>query len=454
MKATAIKDGIHWVGAVDWGVRDFHGYVTPNGTTYNNYLIIDDEVTLIDTVKYDFADVMLKNIFSVVDPATIKHVVINHIENDHVTSLDRVMEYAPNATIYMTDKGRRGLERFYHQLSQWNIKVVKTGDTLKIGKRTLQFLETPMLHWPDSMMTYAQEDKVLFTQDAFGQHIASSGRFDDEFIAENSLPALEEAVIDYYANILMPFGPLIKNKIAEIQKLGLDIDMIAPDHGVIWRQNCQKAFELYLDMANGKADLSVVIIYDTMWQSTALMANPIAEGIRDEGIECEIVKLRATPMSVAIKKFWKSRGTLIGTPTLNNIMYPTIAEGIKDEGVGVKVIKLRATPMSVAVTEFWKARGALIGSPTLNNIMYPTVAEYLTHLRGLRPKNRLVGAFGSYGWGGGAVKEIYEDFKKMGLEAIEPGLQILYRPSFEDEKTCYEFGRDFARKVKEAHQKF
>jgi flavorubredoxin len=404
MKATAIKDEVYWVGAVDWGVRDFHGYETPHGTTYNNYLILDEEVTLVDTVKYDFADVMLKNILNVVDPAKIKHIVINHIENDHVTSLDRIMEYTPEATIYITEKGRKGLERFYYQMSKWNFKVVKTGDTLKIGKRTLQFLETPMLHWPDSMMTYVQEDKILFSQDAFGQHLASSGRFDDEFIAVNSLPALQDAVTDYYANILMPFGAMIKNKIAEIQKLGLDIRMIAPDHGVIWRENCQRVLDMYLAMANGDAELSVALIYDTMWQSTEKMSVPIAEGI-------------------------------------------------KDEGVGVKVLKLRATPMSVAITEFWKSRGALIGSPTLNNIMYPTVAEYLTHLRGLRPKSRVVGAFGSFGWGGGAVKEIYEEFKKMGLDAVEPGLQILYRPSHEDELRCYEFGREFARKVKETHQK-
>jgi flavorubredoxin len=405
MKAAAIKEGIYWVGAVDWAVRDFHGYVTPRGTTYNNYLILDEQVTLIDTVKYDFSDITLKNIFSVVDPATIRNVVINHIENDHVTSLDRIMELAPNATIYLTEKGRRGLERFYRQLNDWDVKVVKSGDTLNIGKRTLQFIETPMLHWPDSMFTYVPQDKVLFTQDAFGQHIASSGRFDDEFVAEYSQSDLEDATIDYYANILMPFGAMIKNKIAEIQKLGLDIDMIAPDHGVIWRQNPQKAFETYLDMANGKAELSVAMIYDTMWQSTDKMSVPIAEGI-------------------------------------------------KDEGVGVKVLKLRATPMSVAIKEFWKSRAALVGSPTLNNIMYPSVAEFLTHLRGLRPKNRLVGAFGSYGWGGGAVKEIYEEIRRMGLEAVEPGIQLLYRPSFEDEKVCYQFGRDFARRVKEYHSQF
>ena len=405
MKAAELKNGIYWVGAVDWAVRDFHGDETPRGTSYNNYLILDEEVTLIDTVKFDFSDITLKNIIGVVDPATIKHIVINHIENDHATSLDRVMELTPQATIYLTEKGRRGLERFYRQLPDWNVKVVKTGDTLKIGKRTLHFLETPMLHWPDSMVTYAAEDKVLFTQDAFGQHIASSGRFDDDFINDYSLPDLEDAVVDYYANILMPFGAMIKNKIAEIQKLGWEIEMVAPDHGVIWRQDPQKVFNMYLDMANNKTDLSVAIIYDTMWQSTDKMTAPISEGI-------------------------------------------------KDEGVGVKILKLRATPMSVAIKEFWKARGALIGSPTLNNIMYPTVAEYLTHLRGLRPKNRLVGAFGSYGWGGGAVKEIYEEFKRMGLEAVEPGMQLLYRPSFEDEKNCYEFGRNFARRIKEYHQQF
>jgi len=203
----------------------------------------------------------------------------------------------------------------------------------------------------------------------------------------------------------MPFGKLIKSKIAEIQELGLEINMIAPDHGIIWRQNPQKILNMYLDMANGKADLRIAIIYDTMWHSTGQMTLPISQGIRDEGIDCKVIKLRATPMSIAIK-------------------------------------------------EFWKSRGCLIGSPTLNNLLYPSVAEFLIHLRGLRPKNRIIGAFGSYGWGGGAVKEAYEEFKKMGLEIFEPGLQVLYKPSFEDEAKCYEFAREFAKKVKEYHTKF
>jgi len=404
MNAVEIKNGVFWVGAVDWTVRDFHGYETPRGTTYNNYLIMDEEITLLDTVKYDFAEITIKNIKSIADPSRIRHVVINHIENDHVTSIDKIMALAPNATIYITEKGRKGLGRFF-DISGWNIKTVKTGDTLNIGKRTLLFIETPMLHWPDSMVTYIKEDKILVSQDAFGQHIASAVRFDDEFVTCESMSELDDAVVDYYANILMPFGQLIKAKIAEIQKLGLDIGMIAPDHGIIWRSNPQKIMQMYLDMANGKSNLSVSIIYDTMWKSTEQMTLPMIQGIKDEGLDCKLIKLRSTPMSVAIKEFWKSRGCLIGTPTLNNLMYPS-------------------------------------------------VAEFLSHIRGLRPKNRIVGAFGSYGWGGGAVKDAYEEFGKMGLEIFEPGLQVLYKPSQEDEKKCYEFGKEFAVKVKEYHQKY
>ncbi len=404
MTAVEVKKDIYWVGAIDWSVRDFHGYETPRGTTYNNYLIMDDEITLIDTVKDDFADVTIKNIKGIVSPEKIKHIVINHIENDHVTSIDRVMALTPNATIYITEKGKKGLARFF-DISKWNMKIVKTGDTLKIGKRTMLFLETPMLHWPDSMMTYVQHDKLLFSQDAFGQHLASAVRFDDEFITCESMYELDDAVVDYYANILMPFGQLIKSKIADVQKLGIEIDMIAPDHGIIWRANPNKILQMYLDMANGGAKESVSIIYDTMWHSTELMTTPIMQGIKDEGLECKIIKLRATPMSIAVKEFWKSRGTLFG-------------------------------------------------SPTINNVMFPTVDQILSHLGGLRPKNRIVGAFGSFGWGGGAVKGAYEEFKKMGLEIFEPGLQINYKPSLEDETKCYDFGREFAKKVREYHQKF
>lgn len=404
MKAVEIKPDIYWVGAIDWAVRDFHGYVTPHGTTYNNYLILDDDITLIDTVKYDFAEVAISNVKNLVDPSRLKNIVINHIENDHMSALDRFMELSPSARIFISERGKKGLERFF-DISRWDIKVVKTGDELNTGRYTLLFIETPMLHWPDSMMTYVREAGLLVSQDAFGQHLASSARFDDEFIECASHAEIEDAVIDYYANILMPFGKLIKSKILQIRQLGIPIDMIAPDHGIIWRREPDRVIEMYMDMANGKTGLRVSIVYDTMWQSTEVMTLPVLQGIRDEGVDCKVIKLRATPMSVAIK-------------------------------------------------EFWKSRGCLVGSPTLNNEVFPSVAEFITHLRGLRPKDRIAGAFGSYGWGGGAVKWLYGEFSNMKIETFGEGLQIQYRPSDEDRQRCYEFGRDFAIRVKEYHKNF
>jgi anaerobic nitric oxide reductase flavorubredoxin len=404
MKAIEIKPDIYWVGAIDWGVRDFHGYVTPNGTTYNNYLINDQQLTLVDSVKHDFASTTIANIRAVAEPSKIVNIIVNHIEPDHASAIGELMCLMPNAVIYITDRGKKGLER-HVDTSGWTFKVVKSGDTLNTGRYNLLFLETPMLHWPDSMVTYVKEAKLLISQDAFGQHLATTARFDDEFLGSATLFELEDAVWDYYANILMPFGQLIKAKIAEIVKAGLEIDMIAPDHGIIWRKDPGKIIQMYSDMAGGKADLRVTIIYDTMWHSTELMTVPIMQGIKDEGVDCKVIKLRATHMSVAIK-------------------------------------------------EFWKARGCLIGTPTLNNLMFPSVAEFLYHVSGLRPKNRMMGAFGSYGWGGGGVKEASEAIRKMGLELMEPGLQIVYKPSAEDKDRCYEFGKEFARRVKDYQKNF
>lgn len=381
-------------------MRDFHGYVTPRGTTYNNFLIMDKSITLIDTVKREFADVMFDRIRCLTNPEKIRIAVCNHIEMDHAGSWDLVMEVAKKATLYCTDRGRQGLERHF-DTTGWDIQTVETGDTVKLGEKTLMFIETPMLHWPDSMMTYVKEDKLLISQDAFGQHFAQAVLFDD--LVEQGV--LEDAVIDYYANILMPFGRLIKAKIAELQKLGLEIDMIAPDHGVIWRKNPQKVVQMYMDMASGKAKEGVVIVYDTMWHSTERMSRAVLDGILDEGMYAEVIKLRETPMSVAIKEFWKYRGLLVGTPTLNNLMFPT-------------------------------------------------VAEFLQHLRGLRPQYRIASAFGSYGWGGGGVREALNILRSMKLEVVEPGYEVNYRPDERDYEQGYDFGRMFAQKVRDYHKRF
>ncbi|GAB4388848.1 MAG: FprA family A-type flavoprotein [Thermodesulfovibrionales bacterium] len=404
MDAIELKPGVHWVGAIDWAIRDFHGYITPKGSTYNNYLIMDDEVTLVDAVKHDFVDVSIARIRGLTDMGNIKHVVVNHIEPDHASGLAEIMRLIPGASIYCTRKGRDGLGRFF-DISGWDVRVVKTGDELKIGRRTLLFIETPMIHWPDSMMTYVKEDRLLISQDGFGQHLASTQRFDDEFVECASSAELEDAVWDYYANILMPFGTVIRRTIEEIGKLGLEIDMIAPDHGVIWRSGPGRVLQMYLDMAGGKTDERVVIIYDSMWHNTEKMTQPIMEGIKETGMDCRVMKLRATPTSVAVK-------------------------------------------------EFWRARGCLVGSPTLNNTIFPKIAEFLYYLKGLRPKNRVLGAFGSYGWAGGAVKEILELSKAMKLETVEPGFQFNYKAGSEDEEKAHAFGREFALRVREYHRQF
>ncbi|MDW7972849.1 MAG: FprA family A-type flavoprotein [Thermodesulfovibrio sp.] len=403
MKPVELKSGIYWVGAVDWAVRDFHGYETPRGTSYNNYLIVDEEPTLLDAVHYDFVHISIDNISRIIEPEKIKNIVINHIENDHATGLEQILNIVPQANIYITEKGKKGLSKFIN-LSKYKVHTVKSGDSIKIGKRTLQFIETPMMHWPDSMFTYIKEEKILISQDAFGQHIASVERFDDEFISNRSMEELEDSVVDYYANILMLYGNVIKAKMEEIKKSGIEIDMIAPDHGVIWRSHIDKVLTLYSDMVEAKARLGAVIVYDTMWHSTEQMVTPIAQGL-------------------------------------------------ESEGVPVKIIKLRATPKSVAIKEIWKNRGIIVGSPTLNNTIFPSVAEFLTYLKGLRPKNRLFAAFGSYGWSGEAVKEMYDYAKAMKLELFEPGIRVLYKPSEEELEKCYEFGIAFGKALKEYHAK-
>lgn len=403
MKPVELKNDIYWVGAVDWAIRDFHGYETPKGTSYNNYLIIDEEPTLLDAVHENFVHYSIENISRIIAPSKIKHIIINHIENDHATGLDRILEHAKEATIYLTERGKKGLSKLL-DLSQFNVKTVKTGDTLKIGKRTLHFIETPMMHWPDSMFTYIVEEKILISQDAFGQHLATVERFDDEFIDSCSVGELEDAVIDYYANILMPYGNVIKNKLEELKKSGLEIQMIAPDHGIIWRSHVERILSIYSDMVEARARLGAVIVYDTMWHSTEQMVYPIAKGIEDQGIP-------------------------------------------------VKIMKLRSTPKSVAITQAWKHRGLLIGSPTLNNNIFPPVADFMTYLKGLRPQKRLFAAFGSYGWSGEAVPQLYEMAKAMKLELFEPGLKVMYKPSQEEIQKCYDFGIAFGKALKEFHVK-
>jgi flavorubredoxin len=374
-------------------MRDFHGYVTRRGTTYNAYLIQDEKTALVDTVKYAFSSELLRNICGIVDPAKIDYIIVNHVEMDHSSSLPVIAKHAKNATVIASQRGKDAIIEHYG--AGFNIQTVKTGDELKLGKRTLRFVEAPMLHWPDSMFTYVVEDKILMPNDAFGQHLATSQRFDDE-VDEHVL--MEEATI-YFANILMPFAPLITRKLEEVTKMGIPIAMIAPSHGIIWRSDPSKIIKAYSDWSAGVSKNKVVIVFDTMWGSTDKMARAIAEGAASQGAD-------------------------------------------------VKLLKLRAANRTEAMTEILDAKAVVVGSPTLNNGLFPTLGSFLTYATGLKPKGKLWGFFGSYGWGGGAVKGMTEMAQKAGFEVHEQSIEVKYVPDQEDLKKCFEFGQQIAAKIK------
>jgi flavorubredoxin len=370
VKPVKIKENIYWVGGIDWDIRNFHGYLTQRGATYNAYLIIDEKITLVDTVKHYLFDEMLARISALVDPAKIDYIISNHVEMDHSGGLPRLMEIAPGAKIITSPNGEKGLK--VHYKKDWDFRVMKSGETLNIGKRNLTFVHTPMVHWPDNMTSYLAEDKILFSNDAFGQHIATSERFDDEL----PLDILLEEAGKYYANIVMPYGPQVQKALEAVA--GLDIEIIAPSHGIIWRHSIPHIIKEYQKWSGNETDNKAVIVYDSMWNSTEKIAYAIQEAFENKGIT-----------------------TIMRNLKLNHI--------------------------SDIMTDVLTAKYICVGSPTINNNMLPTAAAFLTYLKGLAPKNRIGLAFGSYGWGGQSVGLVEDYLKDMGCEILNK-IRIQYIP--------------------------
>jgi len=394
MKPFEIKKGIYWVGAIDWNVRTFHGhtYSTKRGTTYNAYLIMDEKIALVDTVYGPFANELIEKITEIVPPEKIDYVIANHVETDHSGAMPKLMKLNPSAKVFGTQKCKEGLYRNYYE--NWNFQVVKTSDTLKLGKRTLTFIEAPMIHWPDSMFTYCAEEELLMPNDAFGQHLAASERFDDEV----DQCALMDEAAKYYGNILWPLSSLILRKIEEVTKMNIPIKMIAPSHGIIWRKDPAKIINSYLSWAGNETKKKAVIVYESMWGATEKMARKMAEGIADAGVSAKLFDIAGSDRTEVIK-------------------------------------------------EMLDAKGFLIGSSTHDNDMLPTMAGFLEFLKGLKPKNRISAAFGSYGWSGGAVASVEKKLKESGIDAIGPSISCKYVPDADETKRCYEFGKAFAAKL-------
>ncbi|PID75636.1 MAG: MBL fold metallo-hydrolase [Deltaproteobacteria bacterium] len=387
MSNNELAAGVYWVGAIDWNVRDFHGYSTNRGTTYNAFLVIDEKVTLFDTVKRTHLDKLINNISKIIDPEKIDYIVVNHVEMDHSGSLPEVIERIQPEKIICSPMGQKALVDHFHQ-PDWPYEVVKTGSELSLGKRTLQFIETRMLHWPDSMFSFLKEDGILFSSDAFGEHLATCERFDDE--VDLGLVMLEAR--KYYANILYLFSPLIKKLLASVAEMNLDIKMIAPDHGVIWRSNIDTILAAYERWSSNQAEPKALIIYDSMWHSTESMAQ-------------------------------------------------AIYEGILEQGAGAKLCNLRYTHRSDIMTDVLEAKALVLGSSTLNNGILPRMAGFIMYMKGLKPAGKLGAAFGSFGWSGEAVGILNSILDDMKVERIEDGLKLKYVPDAEKIEQCTEMGR-------------
>jgi len=394
MFPVEIKKNVYWVGAIDWNIRDFHGYSTYKGTTYNSYLILDEKITLVDTVKYPFRAELLNNIRQLIDPAKIDYLIVNHVEMDHAGSVREVVDLVKPEKIFCSPMGQKNMLA-YNFPTDYPYEVVQTGQTISLGQKTVQFIETRMLHWPDSMFSYLPEDKLLISSDAFGEHWATSERFDDQVDGDE----LMAHAAKYYANILLLYSPLVQKLLAEVQKLGLEIDMIAPDHGLIWRGNPGAILQAYDRWSRQETVQKAVVIYDTMWHSTEKMAH-------------------------------------------------AIVEGLVREDISTKLMSLKACHRSEIMTEVLDARAIICGSSTLNNNMLPTMADMLTYMKGLKPVNRIAAAFGSYGWSGEALGHINKYFEEMKLTLAHPGLKILYGPSDEDLQQCVAMGQQIGRQIK------
>lgn len=388
-----VKNNVYWVGKIDWELRKFHGdeYSTHRGSSYNSYLIKEEKTVLIDTVWAPYSKAFVENLGQQVDLSKIDYIIANHAEIDHSGALPELMRRIPDTPIYCTKNGVKSLKGHYHQ--DWNFQVVKTGDKLSLGKKDLVFVEAPMLHWPDSMFCYLTDDNILFSNDAFGQHYASAYMFND-LVDQNEL---FNECIKYYANILTPFSPLVTKKIQEVLSFNLPLDIICTSHGIIWRDKPVKIVEQYLEWADNYQENQVTIIYDTMWNGTRVMAENIANGIKEA-----------------------------------------------DKKVNVKLFNLAKTDKNDVITEIFKSKAILIGSPTINKGILVSVAGILEEMKGLRFKSKKAAAFGSYGWSGESIRILSEKLTSAGFETVDDGLKVLWNPDEESVTKCFEYGKKFA----------
>lgn len=392
-----INEDVTWVGKIDWELKTFHGeeYSTHKGTSYNSYLVRDEKIVLIDTIWTPFAKEFVYKLKKEIDLKEIDYIIANHAEPDHSGALPELMREIPDTPIYCSKNGVKSLKGHYHK--DWNFVTVKTGEKLNIGKKDIIFVEANMLHWPDSMFSYLTGDNLLFSNDAFGQHYASEYLFND--LVDKS--ELYEEAIKYYANILTPFSKLVEKKIDEVLALKLPVDMICPSHGIIWRDNPLQIVHQYMEWAKDYQENQITIIYDTMWNSTRIMAEVIAKEIKSV-----------------------------------------------NKDINIKLYNSARRDKNDIITEIFKSKAILLGSPTVNGGILYSMAGIIDLIKGLRFKNKKAAAFGSYGWSGENIKHLTDDLKKSGFEVINDGIRVMWNPDEAGLKECREFGKNIGEMLK------
>jgi anaerobic nitric oxide reductase flavorubredoxin len=391
-----ITEKVSWVGKIDWELTHFHGdeLSTAHGSSYNAYLVQDEKTVLIDTVWKPFDKEFVQRLKHDIDIHSIDYIIMNHNEIDHSGALPELMREIPGTPIYCTKKGEAIIRGHYHQ--DWNFINVKTGDTLPLGKDTITFIEAPMCHWPDTMFSYLSGEDILFSNDAFGQHFATESLYNSRVSEDEVMREAEK----YYCNILNLYSPMVKRKVKEVIGMNLPIKMICPSHGVIWKEEPMKIVNKYLEWADNYQENQITIVYDTMWNSTRLMAEAIADGIRQTDKEVTVI----------------------------------IQNAAKDDKNDI-------------LTEIFRSKAILIGSPTINYGYSFAIAGLLEMARGLKFKNKKAAAFGSYGWSGDAPKMITQRLQEAGFEILNEGIKVLWVPDEQAREQCVEYGKEFAKMV-------
>jgi len=397
MLPVEIRSGIYWIGVDDRTTDLFEGLwpITREGVSYNAYLINDKKKAIIDLTKSLKGDEFFDNINKIVDVSLIDYIVVNHMEPDHSGVIRTFRKISPETIILGSERTKKMLEEFYGIKDK--VEVVKDGDEISLGEKTLKFFSTPMVHWPETIMTYEVSSKILFSCDAFGSFGALGGSvFDNEC---KNLDFYKQEAVRYYVNIVAKFSKMVLKAIDKLKEVPIEI--VAPSHGRIWRQNPGEIIKIYKNLANladEKGEAGVTLIYATMYGNTENMMNAVAQGISQTGLPLEIFDVSRTHVSYILPSLWTKSGVMVGAPTYEAELFPTMGD----------VLRMAARK---SIT------------------------------------NKKFAMFGSYGWSGGALREIKEIIEPVKWQLTD-SFEFKGGPTKEELKKGEEFGRKFGDLIK------